>query len=330
MVPSPPRGPIVDPFGRRIRYVRVSVTDRCNFRCVYCMPAAGIDVRPRAEMLTYDEIVRLAGVLAEMGVDKIRLTGGEPTVRRDFVKLVERLSPVPGLRTLTMTTNGWNLAEIARPLRDAGMTRLNVSIDSLRPDRFRTLSRVGELGAVLRGIDTLVDMGWTPFKLNVVMVQGVNDDEAGEFVSRFADVDCEVRFIEWIPFGVEGWRLVPWRDVRARIEERHRLEPLDGADGPAARFAVVGRRARVGRIAALSHQFCSACDRVRVTSDGSLKTCLAYEPRMVSLRDVMRATHDDDALEAAIRAGIAHKPLSHACDEEGEGRFEGAMVRIGG
>jgi len=322
-----------DRFQRVHKYLRISVTDRCNFRCLYCMPDEDFERTERDELMSFEEIERLARVLVEMGVDRIRLTGGEPTVRRDVLQLVERLAALPGLRDLAMTTNGWNLARLAAPLRTAGLTRLNVSIDTLRRDRFLAITRVDRLDDVLAGIDAALALGWTPLKLNVVVVQGMNEDEPADFVARFADAPVTLRFIEYMPFGESRFGLVPWAATRARIEARgFRLVPAAGPDGsgPANYWAVAGTRLEVGAIGALSRQFCEACNRVRITPDGRLKTCLAYEPEMVSLRDVLRGGGSDDALEAAVRAGMLRKPAAHVTGIDGSRPFEGRMVQIGG
>jgi len=330
------RAPIIDPHGRRIHYVRLSVTDRCNFRCLYCMPEDGVDFMPRSHMLSFEETEQLARVLVQMGVDRIRLTGGEPTVRRDIVELVRRIHRARpfGLRDLAMTTNAWNLARLATPLREAGLDRVNVSLDTLRPDRFEELTRrpSSRLDDVLAGIEAVVAMGWLPLKLNVVVCGGLNEHEVADFVQRFADLPVTIRYIEYMPFSDARFTLVPWEATKARIEERFRLVPTTVANGsgPADYWRVEGTRVDVGSIGALSRQFCESCNRIRVTSDGRLKNCLAFEPDMVSLRDVMRAGGDDDALEAAIRGAVAGKPFAHACTEEGGRAFDGAMVLIGG
>jgi len=328
------RGPIVDPFGRRIHYARVSVTDRCNFRCLYCMPDVGVEFMERADLLTFEELERLARVLAEMGVDRIRLTGGEPTVRRGIVELVERVARAraAGLRDLSMTTNGWNLASVGAHLRAAGLSRVNVSLDTLDPQRFREITRTDRLADVLAGIDAVIAMGWFPLKINVVVCKGQNDDEAPAIVERFAAHPVTIRFIEYMDFGEHRFPLVPWATVKESLEGRFRLLPAEGprGSGPARYFRVEGAACEVGTIGARSQQFCAACNRVRVTSDGRLRNCLAYEPKMVSLRDVLRQGGDDDDLEAAIRAAILMKPYSHIHQEDGANPFEGRMISIGG
>jgi cyclic pyranopterin phosphate synthase len=288
--------------------------------------------QPKDEILTFEELERLARILGELGVDRIRITGGEPTVRRDIVDLVARMARAPGLRDLSMTTNGWNLAQIGPALRDAGLTRVNISLDTLRRDRFVALARVDRLDEVLAGIHTVAAMGWLPLKINVVVCRGQNEDEAANFVTHFADLPVTIRFIEYMAFGEGRFPLVPWAEVRRRIEERHRLRPVDGPDGsgPARYWQVEGTQVTVGSIGARSEQFCAGCNRIRVTADGRIRTCLAYEPQMVSVRDVMRQGGSDEDLEWAIRAALLRKPWSHIHQEDGSGAFEGQMVRIGG
>lgn len=330
------RAPIIDPHGRRIHYVRLSVTDRCNFRCLYCMPEDGVEFMPRDRMLSFEETEQLARVLVQMGVDRIRLTGGEPTVRRDIVELVRRIDRARpyGLRDLAMTTNAWNLVKLAAPLKQAGLDRVNVSLDTLRPDRFEALARrpAKRLVDVLAGIEAVVALDWLPLKLNVVVCGGLNEDEVADFVERFAHLPVTIRYIEYMPFSETRFTLVPWEATKARIEQRFTLTPttVSNGSGPADYWRVEGTRVEVGSIGALSRQFCENCNRVRITSDGRLKNCLAFEPDMVSLRDVMRDGGDDDALAAAIRGAVAGKPFAHRCTEEDGQAFAGSMVLIGG
>lgn len=327
------RAPLTDPFGRRISYVRMSVTDRCNFRCVYCMPTEGVEWLGRERLLTYEEWGRLAKVFAQMGVERIRLTGGEPTVRRGIVELVRNIAAAKehGLRDLAMTTNGWNLATIGPDLRAAGLDRLNISLDTLDRARFEAITRTDRLQDVLDGIDAVVAMGWLPLKINVVVCDGLNDTEPVAFVERFAHLPIHIRFIEYMAFGTPKFPLVPWWRVKAQLEERFELLPADGPDGsgPADYWTVAGTAVQVGAIGALSRQFCDACNRVRVTADGQLRPCLAYQPNMVSLRDALRQG-DDDEVEAAIRAGVLAKPYSHIQQEDGSNPYEGTMIQIGG
>ena len=313
--------------------MRLSVTDRCNFRCLYCMPEGGVELMPHEQMLSFEETEQLTRVLVQMGVDRIRLTGGEPTVRKDIVELVRRIDRAHhfGLRDLAMTTNGWNLERLAVPLREAGLDRVNVSLDTLRPDRFEVLTRrPGKwLGEVLAGIEAVVELGWLPLKLNMVVCGGLNEDEVADFVDRFAELPVTIRYIEYMPFSENRFTLVPWEQTRARIEERFTLVPttVSNGSGPADYWRVEGTKVEIGSIGALSRQFCEHCNRIRITSDGRLKNCLAFEAGMVSLRDVMRGGGDDDALEAAIRGAVAHKPFAHECTDE-EGRVVASGVYV--
>lgn len=288
----------------------------------------------RDHLLSFEETERLARVLAQMGVDRIRLTGGEPTVRRGIVELVERVAKAKefGLTDLAMTTNGWNLTKLAKPLREAGLDRLNISIDTLDRERFFAITKRDALDEVLAGIDTVVGMGWLPLKLNMVVCRGLNEGEAPDFVARFAHLPVTLRFIEYMPFGDSRFALVPWSETQALLEEQYRLEPVVGptGSGPATYWSVAGTKMTVGAIGALSRQFCENCNRIRITSDGQLKNCLAYEPQMLSLRDLMRGGCDDDDLEAGIRAAVTRKPFAHICEEDGSNPFEGNMIQIGG
>jgi cyclic pyranopterin phosphate synthase len=326
--------PLLDRFGRVHRYLRISVTDRCNYRCVYCMPAEGLSWLPREHLLRYEEIGRLVGVFAKLGVHKVRLTGGEPTVRADIEALVGAVAAHPGITDLAMTTNGHTLARLAPRLAAAGLRRVNVSIDSLRPERFAALTRGGELGRVLAGIDAALAAGLRPVKLNAVIIGGENDDEVLDLV-RFAGERAPhlaLRFIEYMPFGERWHRSVPSAELRRRISAQHALEPLPApamGDGPARTWRVVESGLELGFISPLSEHFCATCNRLRLQNDGHLRTCLAHEDTP-SLRDLLRAGADDDALEQAIRAMVMAKPEGHAALITGGVPFEGVMTRIGG
>ena len=331
-IPYAPRGVLVDPHGRRLRYLRLSVTDRCNYRCAYCMPAAGIPLRPRAERLTLEEVARLGRLMCEMGFDKIRLTGGEPTVRQGLVRLIASLQGTPGLRDLSMTTNGWDLLTEAAAYREAGLSRVNLSLDTLDPERYRAITRTGDLSRVLAGIEQLLRLRWTPVKLNMVVMRGFNDDEVVQMVDRFVDDPVDVRFIEYMPFGGDAERTVPWAETRARLERRYRLVDDAGRedDGPATRFRIAGSPWRIATIAPQSHRFCHRCNRIRLEADGSLRTCLARSSRDRSLRDAMRAGASDDDLEQIIRTAAGAKPRHYTTDELGRPRYEGNMSQVGG
>ncbi len=305
--------PLVDSFSRVHQYLRVSVTDRCNLRCIYCMPEEGAAWKPRAEILSLEEIERLSRLMVSLGIQKIRLTGGEPMVRRDLAGLIETLAGLPGLKTLAMTTNGTLLAKHAHTLRRSGLTALNVSLDTLRPDRFRKITLHDGLGDVLAGIEAALDAGFAPLKLNVVVITGLNDDECSDFLEFVRTREIDVRFIEFMPFPGNQWqphRVAPWRDVKASIEQNYTLIPVAATDSVARSFRVEGFAGRVSFVSPLTEEFCMSCSRLRLTADGALKSCLFY-PAEISLRDAMRHGAPDEELEAMIRAALAQKHLIH-------------------
>lgn len=328
------RPPLADRFGRVHSYLRVSVTDRCNYRCVYCLPAEGMTWMPRSDLLSFEEVGRLVAAFAELGVRKIRLTGGEPTLRADIDKLVAAVAAVPGIDDLSMTTNGHTLPVLAERLAAAGLKRINVSIDSLQPERFARLTRGGDLARVLRGIDAARAAGIVPIKLNAVILKGENEDEIFDLVDYAArsQSDTELRFIEYMPFEARWHQTVPARVLRDRLAEVYTLVPegRSGPDaGPARGWRIVENGLRVGFISPLSEHFCATCNRLRLGADGHLRTCLAHEDTP-SLRDLMRGGADDAALQAAIREMVYGKPEGHDCQVEGGTLFEGVMTGIGG
>ncbi|MEN0061960.1 MAG: GTP 3',8-cyclase MoaA [Myxococcota bacterium] len=333
--PTPNDGPLTDPFGRVHTYLRVSVTDRCNFRCTYCMPAEGLDWMPRETVLTFEELTRVVGIFVKLGVRKIRLTGGEPTIRKGIVELVRQLSSLEGLEDRAMTTNALRLSGLAQPLADAGLSRVNISIDSLKADRFREMTRGGDLVRVLAGIDAAIEAGLTPVKLNAVVMRNVNDDEVVDLVRHFADrPEVQVRFIEFMPFSAveRKKRHVPAAEMRARLGEHWELRPLPGEAhaGPSVNWELGEGGPRVGFISPITEHFCQACNRLRLQADGHLRTCLSREAAP-SLRDLMRAGISDEALEVAIRGRIWGKVAGHEADQiESFRPFDGAMTSVGG
>lgn len=329
---------LADAFGRRVAYLRVSITDRCNYRCAYCMPTDGVDLAPRADLLTFEEIARVVACFATLGVRRVRLTGGEPTLRRGLPELCARLTAVPGIEELCLTTNGHLLSDMACCLRAAGVSTLNVSLDSLRADRFRALTRRGDLAAVLAGIEAARAAGFSRLKINAVGMRGVNDDELAD-LCRFAwDRGVTPRFIEWMPMG-EGHgfsadMFLPAAEMRARIERDlpgHLAPASDGIPGagPARywRHGATGRE--VGFISALTENFCATCNRVRLASTGEIHACLARD-EAVSLRDLLRAGASDDDLRGAIAGAVAVKKEGHEFTPAGCGGPPKPMVAIGG
>ncbi|MBS1714509.1 MAG: GTP 3',8-cyclase MoaA [Armatimonadetes bacterium] len=328
-----PWEPLVDRFGRRHTYLRVSLTDRCNFRCRYCMPAEGVVWKPRDEILTLEEIVRLVGVFARIGVDKVRLTGGEPTVRKGLEGLIASLSAVPGIKTLLMTTNGTSLAQKASAYRSAGLDGLNVSMDSLQPDKFSEITLGGDLDRVLQGVRAARSSGFEPLKVNVVAMKGVNDDELADFVAWGIESDVHVRFIEFMPFLGNEWKkggVLTYKEMLERIQGRFVLKPLTvGPSAVAKEFTVEGTHATVGFVTSVTDDFCGGCNRIRLTAEGQVKTCLFLKAGP-SLRDMMRAGASDDDLALTVHAALATKWAGHPPMERLVGLDDKAMVQIGG
>ena len=337
---APFNKPLLDSFGRRHTYLRVSITDRCNLRCVYCMPAEGIQHKDRAEILRFHEVARLARIFAGMGVRKIRLTGGEPLVRRNVEALVGDLARIEAVETLGLTTNGLLLAPLAPALRAGGLSRLNVSLDTLRAERFERITRRRGLPEVLSGIEAALGAGFPRLKLNIVVMGGVNDDELLDFVELARARPIDVRFIEYMPLGGNQWRrarLVPFGEMKRAIERRHALEPLDREENPsgggewgvAREFRIAGFRGTVGFIPCVTEPFCGRCNRLRLTANGCLKTCLFEQPEG-GLRDAMRAGCSDEELEARVRAAVLGKPREREAFEAHPARQMCSMVEIGG
>jgi cyclic pyranopterin phosphate synthase len=307
---------LVDNFGRTVNYVRISVTDRCDFRCVYCM-AEEMEFVPRAQLLTLEELAHIARAFTELGVGKIRITGGEPLVRRNVLKLFRDIGALPGLRELVLTTNGSQLGHMAAELRAAGVRRVNISLDSLDPERFRRITRVGDLAIVRAGIDAALAAGFERVKLNAVILRNRNDDEVTDLVRFALERGMDISFIEEMPLGVIGDHdraeaYCSSDAIRADLERTFTLVPTtESTGGPSRYFRIPGSATRVGFISPHSHNFCDACNRVRLTCEGRLLLCLGQEHSM-DLRHVVRAHPGDlDALKQAIRDAMRIKPRGH-------------------
>jgi GTP 3',8-cyclase len=315
-VPVPPPERLIDRFGRVVNYVRISVTDRCDFRCVYCMEPDTQFV-PRAQVLTLEELEAVARAFVELGVHKIRITGGEPLVRRNVVDLMARISPLPGLRELVLTTNGSQLTKLAGPLKAAGVKRINISLDSLDPTRFARITRTGELATVLAGIDAAQAEGFDRLKINAVILKHRNDDEVVPLVRYAAERGMDLSFIEEMPLGViadhdRAEAYYSSDQIKADLERVFTLIPTaEQTGGPSKYYRLVETNTRVGFISPHSHNFCEACNRVRVTAEGRLLLCLGQE-HSVDLRAVLRRYPGDlDALKATIRQSMEIKPKGH-------------------
>ena len=323
---------LVDGFGRVHRDLRISITDRCNFRCTYCMPEEGMAWLPREELLTFEEIERVARVMVErFGFDGIRLTGGEPTVRAHLPVLVAKLA---GLGVdLSLTTNGATLGLLADDLAAAGLGRINISLDSLRPDRFEALTRRPDLHRVLDGIDSAVAAGFDPVKINVVMLRGVNDDEAVDFATFGRERGVQVRFIEFMPLDADGaWSadaVVSQAEIVAAIDAVYPLEPVGRGTAPAERFRYADGGGEIGVIPSVTQPFCGTCDRVRLTAEGQLRNCL-FAVEEFDLRAVLRGGGSDDELTAVVERAVQAKRAGHGIGEVHFVRPRRSMSQIGG
>ena len=325
-----------DESGRVIESLRVSVTDRCNLRCRYCMPPEGVEFIEHDEILRYEEMERIIRVALRLGIHKVRLTGGEPLVRKGLLDFARRLGQLEGIRKLSLTTNGILLSRYAASLKAAGVDYLNISLDTLNREKFRQITRFDRLETVLEGIQTTRAAGFSLIKVNVVSIRGFNDEELFDFVN-FADTyDIVVRFIEFMPFTGNPWQqdgFLPSQELKARLRARHTLIPLyDDPSAPAKTYKIPGKQGAIGFISSVSESFCHLCNRLRLTADGHLRPCL-HGPIEIDVKHPLRRGASDAELVALFREAVAKKPDSHqdfldqqfhqpVCDRE--------MVRIGG
>jgi cyclic pyranopterin phosphate synthase len=329
----------LDAYNRPISYLRISVTDRCNLRCIYCMPAEGVDSINHGQVLRYEEIETIVRAAAELGISKVRLTGGEPLVRLGIVDLVRKIAQIAGIDDLAMTTNGVLLARYAQDLADAGLHRVNISLDTLDPQRFRGITRRGELADVQAGIEAARQAGLEPIKVNAVVIRGMNDDEVVALAAKALEADWwNIRFIELMPVGdgelmEEAWgeRVVTAQEVRRRIESAlGKLEPakMRVGSGPARYYRLPNAKGTVGFITPISSHFCYKCNRLRLTADGQLRPCLLSDQE-IDLRTPLREGADAEEIKVLILEGIHRKPFRHRLSEHvhPEGR---AMSEIGG
>lgn len=323
-----------DAYGRQMSYLRISLTDRCNFRCVYCMPAVGMKFQPREELLTDDELLRAVALCASIGFTKLRLTGGEPTIRPHLVELIREMKAFPGIEEISMTTNALLLSRNAEAYKDAGLDRINVSFDTLDPERFKAMTRGGRLDLVWAGLEAAERVGLTPIKINSVVIRGQNDHEVADLAALTLERDWQIRFLEIMPMEGVGTvydaGLVTSAESQTLIEERFGpLSPLETPPGDPARvWRIPGARGTIGFISPISAPFCASCNRVRLTADGKLRLCLLRNDE-VDIRDLMRAGATDQQLERQLRAGIWRKPWGHGI-AEGDRDIGRGMSQIGG
>ena len=332
----PTSGPLVDSYGRRIKNMRISVTDKCNFRCTYCMPAEGLPWLKKAEILSYEEIVRIARIAVSLGIEQIRLTGGEPLVRRDVPELVRQLRTIEGLQSVSLTTNGILLKQQAKALADAGLTRINVSLDSLLREKFTQLTRRDQMDRVLEGLEEVEKYpSIHPIKINAVAMRHFSEEEVLDFV-RFARRKAYImRWIEFMPLDADQhWRkedILTGGEIKAIIEVKYgSLVPVIGDPSETARrYTFQDGIGEVGFINPVSEPFCATCDRIRLTADGQLRTCL-FATVETDLRAVIRSGGDDEALAATLRRAVWHKELKHFIGDKRFVRASRSMSMIGG
>lgn len=322
----------LDRFGRNIHYLRISLTDHCNLRCIYCMPEDQT-FRPNAELLQDEEILFLARTFASLGFDKIRLTGGEPTIRANVVELVRGIAATPGIASLSMTTNGVLLSRLARPLKEAGLQRVNISIDTLDPEKFRRLTRWGKLDDVWKGILAAEEVGLAPVKLNAVVVKGYNEDDVIDLAALTIDRPWQMRYIEMMPFAgvtdIQTQQIITAAQIQQKIEtEFGPLEATGKYDGEARIYRIRGGKGELGFISSVTVPFCSACTRARLTADGVLRMCLLRE-KEIDLLTPMRNGASEDDLRTLILDGIWNKPWGHGLDQ-GLIPLNRVMNQIGG
>lgn len=329
-------GPLIDGFGRVHTDLRISVTDRCNIRCFYCMPLENVRFRPRHELLTFEEIARLVHVVAEMGVDKLRLTGGEPLVRQDLHRLIQQLAAVPGIRDIALTTNGMLLTEQAQALRDAGLRRLNVSLDTLSPEKFVRISRREGFQRVLDGLFAAQRVGFDKIKLNAIAIRGLTEEDVVPLGRFGREHGFEVRFIEFMPLDAEAaWRsdqVLTGEEIRSLLE-RHigPLQPVvpDDPSQPATSFRFADGQGSVGFINPVTQPFCDRCNRLRITAEGQIRNCL-FSTEEWDVRAVMRSGGSDSEIARLVRAAVAAKRRAHGINTDDFVKPERAMYQIGG
>ncbi len=325
--------PLFDSFGRRIEYLRLSVTNRCNLRCIYCLPKAGFS--PLQDILNDEEIVRLAKIFVRLGLNKIRVTGGEPLTRPGIIGLVERLSGIDGINDVSMSTNGLLLSRLAPELKAAGLKRVNISLDSLNPERFRQITRLGELKHVMGGIYAAMAAGLFPVKINVVIIKGINDDEIPDFARLTLELPLQVRFIELMPIGETGFfskeKWVSLKEIQERCGPLAAVEKVRSplGHGPAVYYKAPGALGTVGFIGALSCNFCGRCNRLRLSAEGKLRPCLASQESW-DIGAAVRSRTDDGEIEGLIRRVVAAKPERHFMEQADVAVRETFMCALGG
>lgn len=324
---------LTDNFGRRHSYLRISLTEKCNLRCQYCMPDEGVKLTPRSQLLTTAEVLTLARLFVREGVEKIRLTGGEPLIKPDVLDVIKELRKLEGLKTIAVTTNGMNLARLLPKLKDAGLDLINISLDSLVPAKFEFIVRRKGFHKVMEGIDKAIELGFNPVKVNCVVMRGLNEDELLDFVALTEKKPLEVRFIEYMPFDGNKWnfkKMVSYQEMLDLIRQRWPdLERLETGGTTSKMFKVPGFKGHVGFITSMSEHFCGSCNRLRITADGNLKVCL-FGNSEVSLRDVLRSGASDEELLQIIGVAVGSKKKQHSGMFNISKMKNRPMIHIGG
>ena len=306
----------IDSYQRRIDYLRISITDRCNLRCIYCMPEDGVAKVSHTHILSYEELLRLARIAIDMGISNVRITGGEPLVRQDALYLCENIARLPGLKSLTLTTNALLLSRYADDLFRAGIKRINISLDTLKPEKYAKITRKDGFHEVWRGIERALEVGFHPIKLNAVVMRSVNDDELEDLARLTYRYPFHVRFIEFMPFGSEhagaDQHFLAADEILARLQQLGPLNPVssENSNGPARHYKLPGSMGKIGIISPITHHFCSSCNRLRLTADGKLRTCL-FAAQEIDLRTPLRQGCSDSELACILRTAIANKPERH-------------------
>lgn len=317
-----------DAYGREINYLRISITDRCNLRCIYCMPEEGIKSMHHEDILRFEDIIKIEKAAAEFGIKKIRYTGGEPLIVKDIDKLIYETSKIPQIEDIAITTNGILLSDMAHDLKKAGLKRVNISLDTLDKEKFKSITRVGELEKVLESIEKCLELELTPVKINTVLMNGINDTEFSDFLKLSLEWPVEIRFIELMPIG-EGTKL--YESSKLSITDMINLHPeliqIESEKSSTAQlYKLAGAKGKIGVISPVSCKFCSDCNKIRLTSTGSIKQCLHSKEEI----DIKQYLDDEAKLSAAIKAAIYNKPLEHYLAEEKVSRSERMMYQIGG
>lgn len=328
-----------DNFEREINYLRISITDRCNLHCTYCRPKDGVSLKGHDDILRYEEIIRIINVAVGMGLIKVRITGGEPLIRRGFIDFIRSLKKISGLRDISLTTNGILLENYARDIFNAGIRRINISLDSLNKEKYARITGGGDLDAVLRGINEADKIGFSPVKINTVAIKGFNDDEVMEFARLAHQKPFQVRFIELMPIGQanekHGENYLPASQLLDKIAEKYKLVKIEGkktpADGPAQIFKISGGAGEIGVISPVSVHFCATCNRLRLTADGKLRSCLLRDDE-VDLKKRLRENCSPSELESLIRHAVSLKPGKHeiTCTVDHIRKCQRGMSTIGG